>query len=144
MKKNRNIIRLIAYIHRKSQLSISKKLKEIDISLGEFMYILAIPEDVSVSLGYLSERLAFDPAMTTKSINSLIKKGVVTKNQLKCDKRVFDVSLTERGKELKTIIDNIVEEWNNTLLSSISSEESSILENTLIQLKENLIKHDGK
>lgn len=71
-----------------------------DVSVNEAHTVDAIGIYMPKTMSYVAEKLDITMGTLTVSINHLVKKGYVGKVRSETDKRVFMLSLTERGKEL--------------------------------------------
>ncbi|MGL5414566.1 MAG: MarR family winged helix-turn-helix transcriptional regulator [Clostridium sp.] len=107
----RYIGKYISRLYRRSLVHLNNNLKEYDVTSSEYMYIINIPDNESVNLTYLSHKLSVDPALTTKVINKLVKKGFIEKVKSETDKRSCEVFLTEKGSEVKPEIFNVLTDW---------------------------------
>lgn len=128
----------ISFLYRKSQVYINEQLKEYNIVSSEYMYIMATPLEEKVSLTYLSNELAVDPALTTKVVNKLVEKGFMLKERDEQDKRAFKVSLTESGRDIKPKLHEVVNEWTKIMTKNISDEHIFLLSQILGEMRENI------
>lgn len=131
----------ISFLYRKSQVYINKELNDYNIVSSEYMYILALPLEEKVSLTYLSNELAVDPALTTKVVNKLVTKGFIKKEKDKNDKRAFKVSLTDLGKNIKPKLHDVVNEWTKIMTKNISEEHMFLLSQILEDIRKNVEKN---
>lgn len=138
LEKKSKIGKNISFLYRRSQMYINSELSKYDINSSEYMYIMAIFEDKKVSLGYLSNELAVDPALTTKVVNSLVKKGFVEKERSATDKRSFEVILTQKGREVKPIIYDVVDNWTKIMMSEMKHEDVEYISEKLEQIRDNI------
>lgn len=138
LEKKSKIGKNISFLYRRSQMYINNELSKYDINSSEYMYILAIFEDKKVSLGYLSNELAVDPALTTKVVNSLVKKGFVEKERSATDKRSFEVILTQKGREVKPIIYDVVDNWTKIMMCEMKHEDVEYISEKLEQIRDNI------
>ncbi len=132
MGKNnlRYIGKYISMLYRASLIHINENLKEFNVTSSEYLYIINIPEDKGVNLTYLSKELYVDPALTTKVINNLVKKGFVEKTKCENDKRAYIVKLTEEGINVKPKILEVLEEWIDIITEGMDLEEKEeVLDN---------------
>lgn len=133
---NKLIGKSISFLYRKKQIYLNSILCDYGIGCSEYMYIISMPIDSSVNLSYLSNELGVDPALTTKVINSLVKKEFVYKHRSENDKRAFEVSLTEKGKELKPIIRKVLDDWTDLMTKGMDDKtKDSIIENLEIMVE---------
>ncbi len=107
---------------------------EYDISLSDVVVFLRIEKEEEMTLGKLSELTGFSNTLITFTIDSLEKKGLVTRSRGK-DRRIVLVTLTERGKDISALLRREIVQKFNALFSKLSREE---MENMLSSLDEML------
>lgn len=89
--------------------SVSKKLREIkeaeiktsnlqDISPAGFRYIEIISRTSGLTFMDLASTMGLSKPSVTIMVNKLIDSGFLTKTQSEDDKRIFHITLTEKGK----------------------------------------------
>ncbi len=76
-------------------------LKEIDLTYTQYITMMVMWEEKSVTSGRLKERLFLDSGTLTPVINRLVDKGYVTKRRSGKDARDLIVDITEKGEALK-------------------------------------------
>lgn len=107
---------------------------EYDISLSDVVVFLRIEKEEEMTLGKLSELTGFSNTLITFTIDSLEKKGLVTRSRGK-DRRIVLVTLTERGKDISALLRREIVQKFNALFSKLSREE---MENMISSLDEML------
>ncbi|MDO5387689.1 MAG: MarR family winged helix-turn-helix transcriptional regulator [Clostridia bacterium] len=86
-------------IARSEQYAIRESGFE-DVSVNETHTVDAIGIYVPKTMSAVAEKLDITMGTLTVSVNHLVKKGYVNKVKSETDRRVFMLSLTEKGKEL--------------------------------------------
>ncbi|MGL4848900.1 MAG: MarR family winged helix-turn-helix transcriptional regulator [Clostridium sp.] len=119
----RYIGKYISMLYRRSLVYLNNNLKEYNITSSEYMYIINIPDNESVNLTYLSHKLSVDPALTTKVINNLVKKGFIEKIKSETDKRACEVSLTKEGQKVKPEIFRVLNDWVLIMTEGMEEDE---------------------
>lgn len=76
-------------------------LAELDITYTQYITLMVLWEDKTVSVKALGERLYLDSGTLTPLLKSLEKKGLITRKRSSEDERVLMVSLTEEGEAFK-------------------------------------------
>lgn len=104
------------------------------LTINQFQYIDAIYELGEPTITEIAERLKITKASVTAGIGKLEQMGYVQKTQSQSDKRVFHVSLTEKGKPLIQAKYQALEEYGKFIQSSLSSEEIRQFEMILTKL----------
>ncbi|MGL4873497.1 MAG: MarR family winged helix-turn-helix transcriptional regulator [Clostridium sp.] len=133
----RYIGKYISRLYRRSLVYLNNNLKEYNITSSEYMYIINIPDNESVNLTYLSHKLSVDPALTTKVINNLVKKGFIEKVKSKVDKRSYEVYLTEKGSKVKPEIFNVLSEWVFLMTEGMDDDEKKEIMSKLEYMVDN-------
>ena len=118
-------------------LETSSILREIGnnigLSLAQVQLILAVPFQ-SISMSELSQILGIDNSTLTRNLNKLEFSGYVQRNKDDYDKRIFKVSLTKKGLEMKENIENLLEEYSFKILSELRHEDRQIVFESLEKL----------
>jgi len=83
----------------------------------------------------LAERLQLDRVRTSRSLQSLLKKGLVACRRDAADKRVVHVSLTEPGRALYEQLFPRIAQLNTELLAAIAPAHVDVLAHCLQQLE---------
>ena len=76
-------------------------LDEVDLTYTQYITMMVLWEEESVSVKRLGERLYLDSGTLTPLLRSLEKKGYVSRKRDSGDERVLTVSFTDKGRELK-------------------------------------------
>ena len=130
--------RLISILYRKGLIYKNIHLKEIDITASEQPFMSALFWQDGVSQDLLSRYLYIDKASTARVIQSLIKKGLVTKEKDKDDKRINRIFLTEKGRNCREDIFSVLDDWGDILTDDMPPEEKDIAYNYLERMVKNV------
>ena len=130
MSKN-DIGRLLSLLQRQSQIYQQRLLKPLGLQSSEFIYILHVGVHPEATQQEISDDLALDKAQTARSLQSLEKKGLITRKTSQTDTRAQKVSLTKAGQELRPKIMEIMMAWMNAITEGISEKEIAILYDNL-------------
>ena len=120
--KHQSIGRLIAILHRQSQIYTNKALKEFSLTSAEYPFLFALFHSEGQTQEELSSYLYIDKGATARVIKTLIAKGFVTKEQDDQDKRCNRIFLTEKAKQQQENIRNRVMQWNSYITESLDDE----------------------
>ncbi len=120
--KHQSIGRLIAILHRQSQIFTNKALKEFSLTSAEYPFLFALYHKEGQTQEELSSYLSIDKAATARVIKSLIAKGFVTKEQDTQDKRCNRIFLTEKAKQEQENIHKRVMQWNSYITQGLDEE----------------------
>lgn len=125
------------------KLSFSRILlqhPEIDITVDQWVIIQLIFQNQQLSQQELCS-LAFKDAPTvTRIIDLLANKNLLLRNSDSIDRRKYNITLTEEGKEIYQKVNPIVNEFRAAAYSGIDSEELMIIKKISEKIFENLTK----
>ena len=76
-------------------------LDELDLTYTQYIAMMVFWEKEKCSAKELGERLFLDSGTLTPVLKSLEKKGFVKRERSSLDERLLDVSITEKGMELR-------------------------------------------
>jgi len=82
----------------------------------------------------LGERLRLDSATMTGLLDRLVQNGLVERRSNSKDRRVNLIHLTNRGMELKDILNDKVEQAHQEVLKDFSEEEVALLKSFLSRI----------
>ena len=120
--KHQSIGRLIAILHRQSQIFTNKALKEFSLTSAEYPFLFALYQTEGQTQEELSSYLYIDKAATARVIKSLITKGYVRKEQNVQDKRCNHIYLTEKAHQKQESIRTCVMQWNAYITESLDDK----------------------
>lgn len=127
-----SIGRYSAAIYRLSQSIFNNKLKDLDMSSGQYDFFLAIAKNEGINQKELGERLYVEKSTTAKAVRYLETKGYICKNQVEKDKRYSSLHLTEKGKEAASVVESVF----NDMLELFSKDiPESVIEDTISVLR---------
>lgn len=124
---------------RSEQLAIRASGFE-DVSVNEAHTVDAIGVYVSKTMSAVAEKLDITMGTLTVAINHLVKKGYVNKVRNESDKRIFMLSLTEKGKELYKAHQRFHFELVKSLIVDLSDYEADMFIEALSSLNQFLKK----
>ncbi|MCT4564340.1 MAG: MarR family transcriptional regulator [Maledivibacter sp.] len=129
--KNHTIGKNLFTVQRYFKIFLNHRLKEHGLNGAQFMILLILTRQDGVSQESLNERLQFDKGFIAKVAKSLEKDGYIIREVNDKDRRAYKLFLTDKAKGLKSMMFEILDEWDSTLLDGVSDENIKILENTL-------------
>jgi len=139
--KNDRILFIIGRINYKVNRYLVKELKkqnlgEISPSHGEIIGSLLLRG--SLQMKEIAEIIDKDKSTITSLINKLIVLGYVEKKKDMADNRISIISLTEKGKALKSSFMEISEILITKAYQGISEQEKKILNILLVKLNKSM------
>mgnify|MGYP003302382747 CR=1 FL=1 len=123
---------------RRAQACIGRIVQKQGISIAEHPFVMTIKFNDGLTQDELSYMVGVDRALTTRTVQSLEKKGLVRKEPDSKDKRYNHVYATD---SLHQLTDKIVPEllaFNEAAMDGISEEEISKMIDTMQRFENNI------
>ena len=92
----------------------------------------------------ISAYLQVDKALTTRTVQSLLEKGLVTKKKDEKDKRCNKISLTQKGQDMREAMVEKFVGWNKIMLEGMDEAKRDLLFELLEEMVEKTEQHDLK
>lgn len=112
--------------------------KEYNITPEQVGIIRRLGEEEGITQKDLAIRMAKDQTNVTRLLDQLERKGLVTRNRNKDDRRSFLTYLTDEGKKLNEYIVPTEQEIMNIALRGISEERKALLKEIISEITENI------
>ena len=109
----------ISVLYRQFQIYINNNTKDLQISASEYIFLMEMYKNDNMSQEQLSKNLIIDKSATARAIKSLEEKEYIIRKKDDNDKRTNRIKLTKKGIEIKDRLSNLLEEWNNEIISDI-------------------------
>lgn len=116
----------------------NEKLKSIDLTYAQANVLLQLKVAKSLSQDDLCKRLLLDKARVSRLVKQLEEKDYINKNVSTTDRRIFEISITEKGMMTIDDILAMLDECNEYILKGLSENEVNQLIMTLDKLVENV------
>ncbi|NDI98985.1 MarR family transcriptional regulator [Flavobacterium sp. LaA7.5] len=116
-------------------------LKPFDISPEQFnvLRILRGQKGKPANMFVIQERMIAPTSNTTRLVDKLLNKGLVTRKVCSENRRKMDITITEKGLELLKALDPKVEEHEKGYSKNLSHEELEKLNQLLEKFRGELI-----
>ncbi len=93
------------------------------VTMPQCSTILGIGEKGTMTMNALSEWMSLATSTMTRITDNLVRDGYVARAQDLQDRRVVQVSLTEKGEQLFQAINQIYDEYHRKIVENIPAEE---------------------
>ncbi len=140
--KEQNIGRLIAILHRPSQICINKSLKELSLTSAEYLPLLALYHTEGQTQKELSSYPYIDTTPIARIIKSLIVKDFVIIEQDAQVKRCNRIFLTGKAKQQEKGIRKCILQGNVYITERLDQETYFNTYNTLLRMVDQVHKID--
>ena len=136
--KCENIGKYISQLHRKGNVFINRELSKYDLSVGQFMFLLDLYIKDGKNQEEISDSLKIDKGTTARAIKKLEEQGFVIRIKNENDKRSNKIYLTDKAKEIKENVFDILDDWNQKISMILTKEEEKTMKNILKKVCENI------
>jgi len=137
----RDLSKYVSITYRRTQIFYTKRFKDLEVSSGQFMYIVCICENVAQTQEELSQRLMIDKSTVAKVLSQLESNGYITKIINSEDRRIFNIFPTDKAIDIYPRILEIVAEWHKKMTENLSDIERDVFEKLMEKVMENSIKN---
>lgn len=109
-------------------------VKSLGITASQGSSLLAFPDQGNLTMKELSEAMGLAESTMTRVADQLVKKNLVKRDIDALDRRVVRVSLTSKGRNMRTSLEKSLQEIFSTGLADIGKEERNKMLSSLRRL----------
>jgi len=135
---------LMSMIHRTHMMYLNDKMKDMDITAGQFPFIVVLSHEEGITQEELAAHFHIDKGTVARAIRKLEDKEYLFRKVDSLNRRRYLIYLTEKGRRAVPQIINIDNEWENSMCSKFSNEEYQNLFNILKVLAGNSLEKIDK
>lgn len=132
------ILREIGMIARALDSISNIEFKEIDLTRGQYLYLVRICENPGIIQEKLAELIKVDRTTTARAIKRLEEKGFVERKVDKQNRKIKLIYPTAKGAAVYPLIIRENEYSNQIALTGFSEEEAAELLAYLIKIRKNV------
>ncbi len=127
--------------YRRSQKFYTDELKDLDITSGQYMYIIAICENAGKTQDDLSQEMLIDKGTAARVLFQLEMNGFLTKSINPIDRREYNIFPTDKALAAYPEVLKVQEEWHQKLTEDFSDIEREVFEKLLEKAMLNAIEN---
>lgn len=124
----------ISQIYRRGGAHLSKELSKYGIGIGQLMFLTQLYRQDGINQEELTEILKIDKGTTARAIKKLEEENFVVRIKDEKDRRAYKVYLTDKAKEIRLDIFQILRAWDKALVSNLTEEETETFTRILKKL----------
>ena len=132
------ILRDIGMIARALDSISNIEFKEVDLTRGQYLYLVRICENPGIIQEKLAEMLKVDRTTTARAIKKLESNGMIERLEDKENKKIKKLYPTKKGAEIYPFIIRENNYSNAVALNGLSDEEAKQLEYLLKKVCKNV------
>lgn len=134
----KEILREIGMIARALDSISNIEFKELDLTKGQYLYLVRICEQPGIIQEKLAEMIKVDRTTAARAIQKLELQGFIEKRNDTANKKIRLLFPTPKGLEVYPFLKREGEHSNKVALSGISDEETDILYQLLYKVRKNV------
>ncbi|MGU7784030.1 MarR family winged helix-turn-helix transcriptional regulator [Burkholderia sp. PU8-34] len=110
---------------------MDRALEPLDLTAQQIGVILLLSRGYARTPFELSRKMSYDSGSMTRLLDRLERKGFIARARSEQDRRVIELSLTERGAEAARALPSVIATALNTQLEGFSADELAMLTSLL-------------
>lgn len=138
LKNERNIGNMLRLIMNEINKQLDERLLPLGLTSAQWRPIVLLDSGTVNTAAQLAEAIGVDTGAMTRTISRLEAKGLVVRERSLSDRRVVELTLTEKSRDLSIKILKTIEEVLFEFFSCLSGEEFR----TYVELNKKLIRHN--
>ncbi len=136
----KEILREIGMIARALDSISNIEFKEIDLTKGQYLYLVRICENPGIIQEKLAEMIKVDRTTAARAIKKLESSGFIVKKDDETNKKVKKLYPTEKGNSVYPFIKREHDYSDRVALSGFSESEIETIFNLLQRVRKNVEK----
>lgn len=121
------ILRPLGIIARSLDSIANIEFKDIELSRGQYIYLVRICEDPGINLERLTNMLKVDKTTAARSVQKLEKKGLVTREIDENNRKIKKIYPTENGQRLYPLLIREEHYSNSVAIKNMTKEQQKEL-----------------
>lgn len=130
---------LLEQIGHLSRYHAIKKMEMLGLRPGQAGILFILNCEGTLSQKKLAEKMGITPPSMTVALRKLENGGYIVKEPDRYDQRVFQICLSEKGRECIDELKRIAEDMEALLFQGMSYEEKLFLKRLLSEMRKNLV-----
>jgi len=121
--KSKQLRELMRILERKLGLLDENQISCCNITLSQCHVIVEIGRSENTTLNKLSKIIGLDNSTICRSVDNLVKIGLVERGENMSDRRFINIQLTKEGKKIFSEIENRMNNFYKKILQSIPEDK---------------------
>ena len=111
-----------------------------DLTFSHWVTLMCLRDGLGTTCADISRHMNYDSGTTTRLVDHLEKRGFVTRNRSKTDRRVVHLALTPQGKAVTRALTPTTMNFWNEMLDGFTPAEGAMLIEMLTRLLQRMEK----
>ena len=133
------LIRDLAEIARQGRRYRAAALEPYGLTYYHASFLPVIAEHPGLSQDQLAQLLCMNKSNVARRIVALEEEGLVQRTPSSRDRRVMEVSLTEKASSLLPVLRDVLHTWDEYLRQDMTEEEQALLARLLSHVRERAV-----
>lgn len=129
---------LMRQTHRAFLRALGARISRHGVSIGMWFFLRALWEEDGLTQRELSRRVSMMEPTTATALESMERRGLISRTRNSSDRRKINIRLTERGRRLQEVLLPYAMEVNRVALTGIPAGQIPLLREQLVRIKRNL------
>lgn len=134
----KEILREIGMIARALDSISNIEFKEVELTKGQYLYLIRICEHPGIIQEKLAEMIKVDRTTAARAIKRLEIQGLIEKKNDDNNKKIKKIFPTDKGEKIYPFLMREGEYSNSVALSGFSQEETDIIYNLLQRIRKSI------
>jgi len=134
----KEILREIGMIARALDSISNIEFKEVELTKGQYLYLIRICEHPGIIQEKLAEMIKVDRTTAARAIKRLEIQGLIEKKNDDNNKKIKKIFPTDKGEKIYPFLMREGEYSNRVALSGFSQEETDIIYNLLQRIRKSI------
>jgi MarR family transcriptional regulator, organic hydroperoxide resistance regulator len=137
MNAHGDVIRALGNAVRTIRARVDRALQNSGLRLGQYQVLRHLWDEDGLTPREIADRLDVEMPTVTRTVQRMVRDGLVLRRAHPADARSVRIYLTKRGTELRPALDEIVDAQTEQALRGFSPQERSEFAAFLERLAEN-------
>jgi DNA-binding MarR family transcriptional regulator len=126
---------LLNVVAKDAEKTFDSKLKQHGLTIALWPTLMCLWEEEGVTQREIAQKSKVENSTTTRTLDKLVKLGLVERRDDPNSRRSFRIHLTDEGRALEQVLTPIPAELNKLYLNSLEPDEQK----TMIRLLQKLV-----
>jgi DNA-binding MarR family transcriptional regulator len=137
MNTHGDVIRALGNAVRTIRARVDRALQNSGLRLGQYQVLRHLWDEDGLTPREIADRLDVEMPTVTRTVQRMVRDGLVQRRAHPADARSVRIYLTKRGTELRPVLDEIVDAQTEQALRGFSPQERGEFAALLERLAEN-------
>lgn len=137
MSEQRDVLRTLGNTVRTVRARVDRSLQRVGLRLGQFQVLSHLWKEDGLTPRDIAARLDVEMPTVTRTVQRMVRDGLVRREAHQSDARSVRIYLTKRGSELEPVLEEILERETEHALRGFSAEDRHALVRMLDRIIEN-------